>query len=173
MIHAKIATALTKLEPDWWLELESSYASRVAERVSLFEKHGKMVLDYLPGTELACKEIMEMALQFMCARYPQHFSLCSSPENGYVFNNGILKTTTVINSMHPLHVLVHNVPEDFAIMLRNPEDGYYYFRAGLLCSALGWNVSTKLGMQLREIHSPIPDYKEKMEFSMDRYAPLM
>ena len=172
MTHAKAAAALTKLEPDWWLELENSYASRIAERVSLFEKYGKMVLDYLPGSELACKEIMEMALQFLCARYPQYFSLLSSADKGYILNNGILKTTTVINSMHPLHVLLYNVPEDFAIMLRNPEDGFYYFRAGLLCSALGWNVSTKLGMQLREIHSPIPDYKEKMEFSMDRYAPL-
>lgn len=53
-------------------------------------------------------------------------------------------------------------------MLRNPDDGLYYFRAGLLCSALGWNVSTKLGLTLKEIHAPIPDYKEKMEFSMDR-----
>lgn len=126
-----------------------------------------MVLNYLPGSELACKEIMEMALQFLCARYPQYFSL-TNESRGYVFHNGILKNETVINTMHPLHVLLENVPEDFACMLRNPDDGYYYFRAGILCSALGWNVDTKIGMQLKEIHSPIPDYKEKMEFSMDR-----
>lgn len=53
-------------------------------------------------------------------------------------------------------------------MLRNPDDGYYYFRAGVICSSIGWNVNTKLGLQLKEIHAPIPDYKEKMEFSMDR-----
>lgn len=163
-------TALTKLEPDWWLELENNYCARIAQRVELFQKHGKLVLDYLPGTELACKEIMEMALQFLCARYPHYFSLSNTLEKGYVFHNGILKTETVINSMHPLHVLLHNVPEDFACMIRKPEDGKYYFRAGLLCSALGWNVSTKLGLQLKEIHAPIPDYKEKMEFSMDRYV---
>ena len=127
-----------------------------------------MVLNYLPGSELACKEIMEMALQFLCARYPQYFSLTNEESMGYVFHNGILKNKTVVNTMHPLHVLLENVPEDFACMLRNPDDGYYYFRAGILCSALGWNVDTKIGMQLKEIHSPIPDYKEKMEFSMDR-----
>lgn len=55
-------------------------------------------------------------------------------------------------------------------MMRNPEDGMYYFRAGLLCSALGWNVKTKLGLQLKEIHQPIPDYKEKLQFSMDRFV---
>jgi hypothetical protein len=25
-------------------------------------------------------------------------------------------------------------------------------------------------MQLHEIHEPIPDYREKMQFSMDRYV---
>ncbi|MCJ1473960.1 hypothetical protein MMC13_002616 [Lambiella insularis] len=165
--------SLTKMETDWWLELDKNYKPRITERVGLFEKYGKMVLDYLPGSELACKELMEMALQFLCARYPQYFSLCTTEDRGHVFHNAILGTETVINSMHPLHVILHNLPEDFAIMLRNPEDGFYYFRAGLLCSALGWNVSTKIGLQLKEIHAPIPDYKEKMEFSMDRYFSKM
>lgn len=111
---------------------------------------------------------MEMALQFVAARYPQHFSLSRDPLQGYIFHNGLLKTETIINSMHPLHVLLENVPEDFAVMLRNPADGFYYFRAGIICSSLGWNVGTKIGLQLKEIHAPIPDYKEKMEFSMDR-----
>lgn len=156
------------METDWWLELEQNYIVRIAEREKLFEDHRKEVLDYLPGSELGCKEIMENALQFYCARYPQYFSLSFTFSEGHVFLNKILKTKTVINKMHPLHVLLHNVPEDFAIMIRDPEDGCYYFRAGLLCSSLGWNVATKIGMQLKEIHSPIPDYKEKMEFSMDR-----
>lgn len=156
------------METDWWLELEQSYTTRIADREKLFKEHGKLVLNYLPGSELGCKEVMENALQFYCARYPQHFSLSYCPSNGHVFHNGILKTETVIRDMHPLHVLLHNVPEDFAVMIRNPDDGCYYFRAGILCSSLGWNVDTKLGMQLKQIHSPIPDYQEKMEFSMDR-----
>lgn len=148
--------------------MESSYVKSVAERLELFQKNGKLVLDYLPGSELACKELMEMVLQFYCARYPQYFSLTTDATKGYIFHNTLLKNSTIIKEMHPLHVLLHNVPEDFAMVLRKPEDGYYYFRAGVICSSLGWNVNTKLGMQLREIHEPIPDYKEKMEFSMDR-----
>ncbi|KAL8967408.1 MAG: hypothetical protein Q9197_005447, partial [Variospora fuerteventurae] len=161
--------SLTKLETDWWLELERDFAKSIKDRKELFATRGKMMLDYLPGSELACKELMEMALQFLCARYPQYFSLSYSNDKGYVFHNGILKNETVIGDMHPLHVLLENVPEDFAVMVRNPEDGYYYLRGGVLCSSLGWSLGSKLGMQLKEIHGPIPDYKEKMEFSMDRY----
>ena len=109
-----------------------------------------------------------MALQFYCARHPHFFRLDHTPADGYVFRNALLQTDTVVKRFHPLHVLLHNVAEDFAIMLRNPDDGQYYLRGGVLCSALGWNIGTKLGLQLKQIHDPIPDYKEKMEFSMDR-----
>ena len=118
------------------MELEKNYKERIAQRKLLYEQHGKSVLQYLPGSELACKELMEMTLQFLCARYPQYFELAS----------------------------------DFGIMLRNPETGHYELRAGVICSALGWNLGTKMGMHLHEIHEPIPDYKEKMQFSMDRYV---
>jgi len=167
---ANMWTALTKMEPDWWLEVENTYVSRIKERQGLFKEYGSKVLDYLPGSELACKELMEMCLQFYGARYPTYFSL--SPDKR-TFHNTLLRTETDIKSMHPLQVLLNNVPEDFAIVLRNETDGMYYFRAGVICSSLGWNVGTKIGMQLKEIHKPIPDYKEKMSFSMDRYFSKM
>ena len=157
--------ALTKLEPDWWLEVESTYADRIKQRQDLYTEHGKSVLDALPGSELACKELMEMCIQFLCARYPHHFTL---DKENMKFHNRILHTTSDLKSTEPLIVILDNVPEDFALMLRDPETGFYKFRAGVICSALGWNLGTKLGMRLHEIHAPIPDYKEKMQFSMDR-----
>lgn len=159
-------TALTKMEPDWWLEIENTYIPRIKQRCQLYDTYGKMVLDCLPGSELACKELMEMALQFYCTRYPELFSLS---ENNTIFHNGILCTTTSILTTPPLQVLLHNIPEDFALVLRSPLDGKYYFRAGVICSSLGWNVSTKIGLRLEQIHAPIPDYKAKMAFSMDRF----
>ncbi|KAH7359661.1 hypothetical protein BKA66DRAFT_427220 [Pyrenochaeta sp. MPI-SDFR-AT-0127] len=158
--------SLTRLEPDWWLELENTYVQRIKQRQDLFAEHGDAVLQALPGSELACKELMEMSLQFLCARYPQYFKLDSKK---LVFHNGILKTKTDLKTTHPLHILLNNVPEDYAIMLRDEKTGFYLFRAGIICSALGWNVGSKIGLRLHEIHAPIPDYKEKMQFSMDRY----
>ena len=63
------------MEPDWWLEVENTYKERIAQRKALYEEHGESVLQWLPGSELASKELMEMALQFLCARYPQYFKL--------------------------------------------------------------------------------------------------
>ncbi|KKZ59030.1 hypothetical protein EMCG_00895 [[Emmonsia] crescens] len=162
--------SLTRMETDWWLELDQDYKFRIAQRKDLYAKHGKAVLDYLPGSELACKELMEMAIQFLCARYPQYFSL--SDDKRY-FHNGIIGTKDDMKTKHPLVVMMDNIPEDFAIMLRDDKSGYYVLRAGIICSALGWNLETKMGLQLHQIHAPIPDYKEKMQFSMDRYFSKM
>ncbi|KAJ9613153.1 hypothetical protein H2200_003094 [Cladophialophora chaetospira] len=162
--------SLTKLEPDWWLELENTYKSRIAQRKKLYAEHGEAVLQWLPGSELASKELMEISIQFLCARYPQYFTLDADKKT---FRNKILGTKQDVSSKHPLLVMLDNIPEDFAIMLRNPETGYYHFRSGMICSALGWNVGTKIGLQLHEIHAPIPDYKEKMQFSMDRFFTKM
>src|SRR5256885_1479723 len=133
------------MELDWWLELESEYATKIAQRQELYAKHGQLVLDHQPGSELACKELMEMALQFLAARYPMYFSLKQSSSTGsWVFHNEILNVTTDLASVHPLLVLLAHVPEDFAIVLRNPTDGLYYFRAGVICSSLGWHVGSKI-----------------------------
>ncbi|KND90844.1 hypothetical protein TOPH_04658 [Tolypocladium ophioglossoides CBS 100239] len=157
-----------KLDPDYWIELESTYRERIVQRRELYAQHGSDVLQALPGSELACKELMEMVLQYICARYPDSFRV----DNNVLYNN-ILGTSTDLEKVHPLHVLLHNVPEDFAITLRNEKTGRYHFRAGVVLSTLGWKLSQKIGLELSGIHAPVPSYKEKMAFSMDRFFTRM
>ena len=170
--------ALSKLDPSYWVELESSYARRIAQRKQLYEEHQEHVLQCLPGAELGCKELMEMAVQFICARYPMYFDIAleSGPmplAERRILHNKILNTETDLTNTHPLIILLHNIPEDFALMQRNPDDGLYYLRAGVVCSALGWSIGTKMGKPLAGVHEPVPDFKEKMQFSMDRYFSKM
>lgn len=116
-----------------------------------------------------------MVLQFLCARYPHYFSLYTSDASPDgrpdIFQNGILGTeTNLIEMRHrPLEVLLDHIPEDFLLTKRNEETGKYELRAGVACSSIGWDVQSKIGKDLMAIHEPIPDYKEKMARSMDRY----
>ncbi|KAF2803952.1 uncharacterized protein BDZ99DRAFT_452380 [Mytilinidion resinicola] len=158
-----------KMQVDWWLELENNYRLRIKQRQDLYAEHGKNVLDSLPGSELACKELMEMSLQFLVARYPHYFRL---DKDKMIFHNAILNTESHLKTTDPLEVILNNIPEDFAIMLREPDTGYYFFRAGVICSSLGWDLGSKMGMQLHEIHAPIPDY-ETMRNSMDKYFSVL
>lgn len=160
-----LGKALKKMEPDWWLELESTYCERIAQRKALYAQYGKKIINGLPGSEGACRELMEMVIQFLTHRYPNQFIYDS---NDGAFENRILGTITQTRQLNPLVVLLENVPEDFLITQGDAKTGLYSLRAGVSCSAVGWNLGTKIGKNLSEIHVPVPDYKERMEFSMDR-----
>ncbi|KAL6362352.1 hypothetical protein LRP88_03630 [Fusarium phalaenopsidis] len=157
-----------KMETDYWIELDNMYHRYIQERKKIFAKNGKDILNALPGSELACKELTEMVIHFLCARYPRYFQL-----KGNTFINHIFGTEYDLSTIDPLHVLLENVPEDFAIMLRDPQTGRYHFRAGVICASTGWSLGTKLGLGLPEIHEPVPDYREKMQLSMDRFFTKM
>ncbi|KAF8962066.1 hypothetical protein BDZ97DRAFT_1663350 [Flammula alnicola] len=162
--------SLMPMEPDWWLEIESTYKERTAQRKEIYSKERKTVLDAFPGSEPACTELMEMVIQFLCARYPNLFRF--DAVSG-IFHNGILRTTFDTKAIEPLAFLLHNVPEDFAIMLEDEKTGLYHLRAGIVISAIGWNIGLKVGKPLHEIHEPVPFYEERMKNSMDRYFSKM
>ncbi|KAF7322517.1 hypothetical protein HMN09_00030200 [Mycena chlorophos] len=162
--------SLKAMDPDRWIELESTYKERIAQRIQLHSQHGKKIVDCLPGAELACRELMEMVVQFVCARYPGQFTV-DYPTG--VFRNHILGTTSNIYTTEPLLLLLHHIPEDFLLTQRDEKTGLYAFRAGVSCSSVGWNVSTKIGLNLSGIHAPVPDYEEKMAFSMNRFFTSM
>ena len=153
------------MEPDWWIELESTYHERIKQRKELFGRHGKLILNTLPGSEAACTELMEMVIQFICTRYPAQFQYC--PKSG-IFHNQILGLCVDTRAVHGLEFLLDHVPEDFLITQEDKETGLYILTGGIACSALGWNIAEKIGKPLHEIHDPVPDYKEKMQFSIDR-----
>ncbi|KAI2636613.1 alpha-1,2-mannosyltransferase [Xylaria nigripes] len=161
---------LKKFQPDWWIELESTYRERIAQRKALYDKYGSTILQWLPGSELAFKELMEMVIQFICARYPQYFALS---EDKLWLENRILGVRANIRAKHPLFILLDHVPEDFVIVERDPETGLYVHHGGVICSALGFTLASTIGRNLPDIHKEVPDYQEKMQLSMDRYFSKM
>ncbi|KAF8418905.1 hypothetical protein L210DRAFT_3426616 [Boletus edulis BED1] len=162
--------SLKKLEPDWWIELEFTYRERIDQRKKLYAERGKQVIDELPGSRAASRECMEMVIQYVCQRYPNQFHYDNWTG---VFSNNILGVKVDINTVHPLVFLLEHVPEVFLITQEDPETGLYVLRAAVSCSAVGWNISQKIGRPLHQIHGPVPDYKEKMAFSMDRFFSKM
>ncbi|KAL4906014.1 hypothetical protein BDW74DRAFT_177701 [Aspergillus multicolor] len=161
--------ALSKYEPDFWIELEQNYFSSLEQRKALLSEHGTNILNYAPGSDLACRELMEMVLQNICIRYPAQFRL---NESKTILTNNLLRTKTDLTTTHPLHVLFANIPEDFAIMIRDPKTGIYHLDAGYICSSIGWTFGTHFRRPLWAIHTEVNDY-EKMAKSMDRYFSKM
>ncbi|KJR84142.1 uncharacterized protein SPSK_09114 [Sporothrix schenckii 1099-18] len=178
--------ALMKLDPDNWLELQHSYKASLAERRALYEAHGEKILFCsTPGDDndndsvvdaLACRELLEMALQFVCRRYPHLFALDEQEgekQTVRVFVNEVLGTKVVLDDgvygHRALQVLLDNIPEDFAIVTRSADDGRYRLRAASVSSSVGWCIGQHRGRPLQDIHGRVTDYATKMARSMDRY----
>lgn len=158
------------MEPDWWIELESTYKHRINQRKLLHAQHGRAILDFMPGSEAACQELMFMVIQFLCARYPQLFTLSNAKSSPTVFQNRILQTHVNISdaARDPLRFLLDNVPEDFLITQKDLGTGLYHLRGGVACSAIGWNLGTKIGKPLHEIHQPVPEFAGVLQSSVEK-----
>lgn len=152
------------------MELEKNYHSTMAARLKVLENHSDLVFFSDPGSELGCRELMEMLVLFICKRYPQYFSL---ENDDTILHNRLLNTKTDLISTPPLKVIFLNIPEDYAMVLRNEDSGFYHLRAAMVCSSVGWDVGMHRGKPLRAIHDHVPDYPEKMALSMDRFFSKM
>ncbi|EGO01567.1 hypothetical protein SERLA73DRAFT_176926 [Serpula lacrymans var. lacrymans S7.3] len=66
------------------------------------------------------------------------------------------------------------IQDDIAIMIEG-SDGRYYFQAGAICVPGFWRMRDKIGMPLDEIHitGNVPQYKEKLQTSMERFFKRM
>jgi len=83
-------------------------------RKEIYRRHGKLVLDVLPGEEVetACRELMEFVVMWLEKRYPKWFSLVEDPgvDGGKILVNKILGTSTELDrGIAPLMVLLENV----------------------------------------------------------------
>ncbi|KXX82987.1 hypothetical protein MMYC01_200423 [Madurella mycetomatis] len=157
--------ALMKYSPNWWIELERNYAQTMSARQRLLQTHGARIMFESGGSELAVRELSEMLLQFLAARYPAHFSLSAC---NTLFHNRLLGTTTDLLATPPLRAIFANVPEDYALMLRSESDGLYYLRAAAVCSSVGWHVGQHRDSPVRSIHAEVPG-AGRMAMSMDRW----
>lgn len=163
-----------KYSPNWWVELERNYVQTMSARQRLLQAHGARIMFESAGAGPAVRELSEMLLQFLAARYPAHFALsasasASAPAAGARrFRNRLLGTTTDLAATPPLRAIFANVPEDYALMLRSESDGLYYLRAAAVCSSVGWHVAQHRDSPVRSIHAEVPG-AARMAMSMDRW----
>ena len=103
-------------------------------------------------------------------RYPTVFHLDTTTNT---VENLVTKETIPLqppqDRTETLNIINRNVDEDFLMMLPSPDGDGYSLQAFVWDYPVGFTAQSKLGLKLRDAHSPIPGYKEKLALSMDRY----
>lgn len=110
--------------------------------------------------------------QILPKRWPSVFSLSRRD-----FYNSVTKKHAPFpcprtnGGLDALRILCENVEEDILIMtgVNGPNGVVYILQAYSVCFPSGFFPTIKAGMTVEEIHNPVPGFKRKLQFSVDRF----
>lgn len=159
------------------IEMDKNYMSRLQIRENTMEEKADSVLAATEAVKPAVDEVYTWLLStYLPSRFPLMFQIQKSNPSNLEFNQfQNLVTgkshplTPPSSSIEALRILGSNIDEDILIMLPSEDGDGYTLQGFVNCFPAGFDTRKKLLMKLRDIHGPVPGYKEKLGRSMDRY----
>ena len=78
---------------------------------------------------------------------------------------------TLDQSLHPLDAAARLVPEDLVLMVERGKgaDRHLVFGAGSVCFPNRWDLRSKLGRTMAEVHAPVALLNDHLEVPVDRF----
>ncbi|MEE3852036.1 DUF3445 domain-containing protein [Gordonia sp. LSe1-13] len=138
----------------------AEYPAIMAERRRILDADPHRV-KVRPGMEPACWDLLLYYLRDLTLSYPSVMHLTEHPDLRFHWRNDLLGTDQYFvlgdeTSLPggPLDFLAREVPDDLLLVIER--DGHLYFDAGAVTFAAAWSVSFDVGMDMYEIHAPVP-----------------
>lgn len=157
----RLSLGLKVLADEDWIEFDSGYEAELAAKKRLVATHRDAIYQALPGSEPHQAELVGFVCNHLLTFHSDKFE-----KSGAGIRNRITGETVEIDQSAPLLTLTHLVQEDMTILRPSPEG--FRLIAGLVAFPTRWDLSSKLGKVLRDIHEPVPGYDEKLARPMDR-----
>jgi len=142
-------------------------------------EHGNTVLAAEPVSKPAVDEFYSWIVgTYLPVRFPKMFALERRMASDVGETASVLRslvTADLVPLMPPespleaLKILGGLIDEDLLFLVPSEDGDGYVLKAFVNCYPSGFNPSKKLNLKLRDIHGPVPAYKQKLEKSMDRY----
>lgn len=154
--------------------MDNRYLDRVMLRKEIMNKHPDIVLGAYPAAKMAVDELYTwLTSTYLPTRFPLMFEIQRHADGTkHLWNNaaGEIVPLEPASSLEETLKWLGGLIEDDLLFLLPADDGDgYQLKAFVTCFPNGFNTKKKLGMKLREIHTPVPGYKAKLEKSMDRW----
>jgi hypothetical protein len=166
-------TGLTNTTFSELIQIDSNYLSRLALRKQIIRDHHEIAIQADPSITPAVNELYTWLVgSYLPTRFPTLFTLSPTTSPISVLNHATslsLPVTPPSDPIKVLEILGSNLEEDFLLLLPSEDGDGYKLRGYVTCFPAGFNTLEKFGKKLREIHAPVPGYKEKLEKSMDRF----
>ncbi|MGV3740761.1 MAG: heme-dependent oxidative N-demethylase family protein [Burkholderiaceae bacterium] len=132
-----------------WLLVDSTYPQQIARRLELLTRHGDMVIDRLPGKEVATAEIelRDMVADYLLSTYPAYFrregDLVLCPLTGIAVDTGP-------QGADPMLAVALLASEDMLLLLperrSDAEQAHYVLKSGALCFPNDWSLRSHFNL---------------------------
>lgn len=162
----RMALGLQSAPERHWLEIADDYRPQLAERCRLIAAQRPEVVDGIPGSEPAQRELQAL----LVAHLLQHHAGWFTAEAGGL-RNRLTGAWHALPGDDPLGLVGQLVQEDFCL-LRQEAEGLRLI-AAVLCFPSRWRLADKLGRLLGAVHRPVPFYAAQLERPVDRFLGLL
>ncbi len=159
-----MSMGLKALNAKDWIEIDEHFAEELALKDKLLKKQYSDVFASLPESRPSQKEVLDLLLNHLLQQFPQYYrqqgTTIENITTGQVWDVADFEAA-------PLDLAGRLVQED--LLLMQPSSEGYRLVAASLCFPSRWRLREKLGRPLTQIHSPVPEYQDKLERPVDNF----
>jgi hypothetical protein len=161
--------ALRPLDLTDWIQIGDDYDHEMAAKTDVLRDHHDTVVATIDGIEPEAAEILEHLCDHLCATRPDWFAR----EGNEIVNRRRGERWPVSPgddgswALHPLDIAGRLVQEDLALLV-NREAGLV-FGGGSVCFPNRWDLSSKLGLTMAEVHAPVDRLNEQLQDPIDSF----
>ena len=160
----RLSMGIISLNLDEWLEPDEYYYRELLEKEALLANQNYEVFQSKKGSQLAQQEVLDLIINYMNAFHSELVRI----DGDKIFIDAIKRSySTKEFAEMPLNLAGRLVQEDLCLMA--PGDTGYTLEAASLCFPSRWRLIDKIGKRMVDIHSPVPDYEDKLARPVDRF----
>jgi hypothetical protein len=141
-----------------WIQIGDDYDAQMAAKAAARDEHPDTVFVALPEALPACSEVLEILLDHLTGRRPNDFARSGAS----VLNRRTGERLPLDGTLHPLDVAGRLVQEDLVVMVPSGDEQTLIFGAGSVCLPNRWNLQSKLGRTMTEVHAPVSQLNDQL-----------
>ncbi len=120
----------------------------LADKARILADHHETAVATLDGIEPEANEVADAVVAHLAAHEPH-------------------RPRHLDPSLHPLEAASRLVPEDLVMMVER--DGRLVFGGGSVCFPNRWDLRSKLGRTMAEVHAPVAGLNDQLEVNIDQF----
>ncbi len=132
-----------------WFEFGPDADALLARKRELCAHHHGNVFVALDHVERESQEVARAIVEHLCRVHPDRGVVALDPD------------------LHPLDAAARLVPEDLVLMVER--DGRLVVGAGSVCFPNRWDLRSKLGRTLHEVHGPVARLNDQLGDAVDQF----